>query len=104
VADDKKASELAVPSDPAELRKLLKRAQGGDESTLPAVRQFLQNPNAVGFLGGDLALQAEQALVRTAAGENLAFREALTRKLELMREELAGPNPAPVERLLGRVW
>src|SRR5262249_19521193 len=40
------------------------------------------------------------ALVSAAAGKNLAFKEALTRKLELLRQELAGPTPTPLERLL----
>src|SRR5262249_8806901 len=31
---------------------------------------------------------------------NPLLRESLTRKLELLRGELAGPNPAPLERLL----
>jgi hypothetical protein len=52
------------------------------------------------MLGGDLARQAELSLIHEAAGENIAFREALTRKLELLRAELAGPAPTPVERLL----
>jgi hypothetical protein len=47
-----------------------------------------------------LARQAEHSLIAAAAGKNLAFQEALRRKLELMGEELAGANPTPVERLL----
>src|SRR5205823_4272861 len=50
--------------------------------------------------GGDLALEAEQSLVRAAAGTNLALKLSLTRKLELLRTELAGPKPTPIERLL----
>jgi hypothetical protein len=52
------------------------------------------------ILGGELARQAERSLVWPGAGQDLAFREAVLRKLELLREELAGPNPTPVERLL----
>jgi hypothetical protein len=44
--------------------------------------------------------QTELSLIAAAAGTNLLFKEALTRKLELMRTELGGPNPTPVERLL----
>src|SRR5262249_40582292 len=83
-----------------EVRKLLKRARGGDASTLPVLRRMLQDPEAVDLFGGDLAFQAEQSLIGAAAGEDLAFKEALTRKLALLRAELAGPNPTPVERLL----
>jgi hypothetical protein len=78
----------------------VKRAERGDESALPAVRELLLRPEAVDLLGGDLARQAERSLINVAAGKNLAFREALLRKLELMRAELAGPGPTPLERLL----
>jgi hypothetical protein len=65
---------------------------------------MLQTPGVAEALGGDLAEQAERSLVRAASGDDLALREALLRKLELMRQELAGPNPSPLERLLvGRV-
>ena len=67
---------------------------------MPALRLFLQSPKAVDLLGGDLARQAEDSLIAVAAGKNLAFKEALRRKRELMRAELAGANPTPVERLL----
>jgi hypothetical protein len=93
-------ADVVIPTEPDELRKLLKRAQGGDASTLPALRKLLQEPAAVDELGGDLAQQAALSLIAAAAGKNLMFKEALTRKLELLRAELAGPSPAPVERLL----
>jgi hypothetical protein len=89
-----------VPTDRTQLEKLLDRAQKGDTSTLPAVREMLQTPTVVDAFGGNLAQQAELSLVNAAAGDNLVFREALTRKLELIRAELAGPSPTPLERLL----
>ena len=52
-------SEVTVPTGADEIRKLLKRAQGGDASTLPALRKMLENPATVDLLGGDLARQAE---------------------------------------------
>src|SRR5262249_56985094 len=67
---------------------------------LPALRTVLQDPEAINRMGGDLARQAELAFVGNAAGNDLAFREALRRQLELLRAELAGPSPSPVERLL----
>ncbi len=100
MSDAKKPAELKIPTEAAELRKLLDRAHKGDESTLPVLRMLVVDPAGVKMLGGDLARQAEISFVQAAAGDNLAFREALTRKLELLRAELAGPNPTPVERLL----
>ena len=67
---------------------------------LPVVRQLLRQPESVEIMGGNLARQAEAALIGTSAGDNLSFREAITRKLELLRAELAGPAPAPLESLL----
>ena len=54
--------------------------------------------------GGDLAAQAEAAWADLAAGTDLHLRECLLLRAEALREELAGPAPSPVERLLvGRV-
>jgi hypothetical protein len=86
---------------PAEnLRALVDRAQAGDASTLPALRDLLRDPGMVDSLGGDLAGQAERSLINAAAGKNLLFREALVRKLELLRADLGGAQPTPLERLL----
>jgi hypothetical protein len=79
---------------------LLKRAESGDESTLPLIRKTLEDPQAAQLLGGDLAEQAIRSFVDAAAGKNLYFREAVLRKMELLRLELLGPNPTPLERLL----
>jgi hypothetical protein len=95
-----KALTQTVPTDPQELKKILDRASKGDESVLPVVREILKDAGAVDRLGGNLARQAEQSLINTSVGENLSFREALVRKLQLLRAELAGPEATPLERLL----
>jgi hypothetical protein len=83
------------------LQQLVERARKGDASTLPALRKMLQaSPGFVEVCGGDLARQAEHSLLNAATGENLSYREAVLRKMELLRAELAGPDPAPLERLL----
>ena len=89
---------LLKPDD--EVRSVLERARAGDRSAVPEVRRILGDPAQVDWLGGDLARQATQSVVNAAAGEDLVFREALARKLELLRDELAGPEPTPIERLL----
>jgi hypothetical protein len=81
------------------MRKIIQRAQKGDASTLPALHKMLEDPFWVNACG-NLAQQAERSFVQTAAGKDLAFQEGLTRKLELLRAELSGPNPTPIERLL----
>lgn len=79
--------------------QILQRAQRGDESTLPELRRMLTCPEVVDFFG-NLAEQAERSLIDATAGKNVAAREGLLRKLEMLREELAGPSPTSVERLL----
>jgi hypothetical protein len=40
------------------------------------------------------------AMTKLAAGKNFAVREALERKINQLRDELAGPIPSPLERIL----
>jgi hypothetical protein len=100
VSDQTKPADVTIPTGAGELRKLLDRARKGNASTLPILRKMLEDPATVEALGGNLARQAELSLIDKAAGDNLHFKEALTRKLELLRAELAGPSPTPIERLL----
>ncbi len=83
-----------------ELAALLRRAEKGDQTTLPALRKLLEAPSMVDALGGDLARQAQLTLVHKFSEQNLMFREALLRKMDLLRAELAGSNPPALERLL----
>jgi hypothetical protein len=83
-----------------DLRALTERAQNGDRAVLPALREVLKHPPAVDQLGGDLARDAQRALLSRFSGKNLLRREAVKRKLELLRNELAGASATPVERLL----
>src|SRR5438105_3124057 len=97
------AADAAAPIDVKGIVDLWKRAESGDASTLREVRALLANPATPGLVrlwGGELAEQAEQSFARAMAGQDVAFREAVARKLVLMRGELAGPNPTLLERLL----
>src|SRR5262245_15782375 len=67
---------------------------------MPPLRELLKEPFFVDALGGDLAKQAQLTLIDKFCGKNLLLKESVTRKLDLLREELAGPNPTPLERLL----
>jgi len=100
VANLTKPSEPVVPSTNDELRAFLKRTEAGDKSTLPVLRKMLENPSAISLFSGDAAALAERSFLDALGGNNLGFKEALARKMELMRTELAGPNPTPLERLL----
>jgi hypothetical protein len=100
VSDPKRPADPAYPATDQELDQFLQRARRGDPATLPVLRTMLERPQAVDALGGDLARQAERSFIKAAAGDDLAFAGALERKLTLLRAELAGPDPTPVERLL----
>lgn len=82
-----------------ELRKIMERAQKGDESTLPMLHEMLKAPSML-EAWGNLAKHAENALIHKFTAKDLAVREGLRKKLDALRAELAGPNPSPLERLL----
>jgi hypothetical protein len=86
-------------TDPKEIRKFLERAQKGDETTLPVLREMLQKSHWLEACG-NLAKHAETALISNFAGKDLAVREGLRKKLELLRDELASPASSPLERML----
>src|SRR5262249_57629463 len=75
------------------------RAQNGDEKALPTVRELIKQPHILEVCG-NAANHAENALIRKFAGKNLAAEEGLRLKLDCLRADLAGPTPAPLERLL----
>jgi hypothetical protein len=101
VPDKQKQVEPGIPTDPGEIQKIIKRAQLGDATALPMLRKlFKEDKEFVDLLGGDLARQVEFSLINAVCGENLPIKEALMRKLNLLRGELAGPMPTPLERLL----
>jgi hypothetical protein len=93
--------EVSGCSDLSGLQSLLQRASDGDESAVPVIREILHAlPESVQWFGADLAHEAEQALIHAITCGNIAQREALIHKLALLRSELAGANPHPLERLL----
>ena len=89
-------------SDPPEeaLAQLLKKAEQGDRTVLPQLRAALAADSSLWRSYGDLALQAEAALVQLAAGANLLLAEALQRKLQALKDEVGGRSSSPLERLL----
>ena len=83
-----------------ELARLVGRAERGDLTVLPALREALAAHPHLWQTYGDLALQAEGALVRLAAGSNLLLAESLLLKLRALKAELGGDGDSPLERLL----
>ena len=84
----------------ARLNALLPAANLGDQAAITGLRAVLDGTPALWEQVGDLGRQAELALVRTAAGSNAVATEAITRRLDAVRRDAAGPNPTALERLL----
>jgi hypothetical protein len=78
---------------------LLQRAQKGDKTVLPQIREVLASPEVTDALG-NLSRRAEGTIVEQICGSNLAMQEGLAKKLTEMRAELNGPDPSPLERHL----
>ena len=93
------SAEVAEQAQIARLKAALERAESGDESAMPVVRVLLDRTPALREEYA-LAEQAERAQLRMMAGDNLVFREGIQRELRALKEELAGPQCSPLERLL----
>lgn len=89
-----------APANDADINELIQRGNEGDRRALSALREVFDEYPGLWEECGNLALQAERALVAMVAGENEVTQEAMSRKLAAMREELAGSEPTPLERLL----
>jgi hypothetical protein len=100
VAKDKQTLPAASGEQHA-LVQLIRKAEAGDAKALREVRALAETRLAGLWAEyGNVARTAERTLVNVAAGENVLMREAIARRLEAMREELLGPSPSPLERLL----
>src|SRR5215469_15562175 len=83
-----------------EMQRLILRAQEGDFTSLTELRALLDERRDLWQNVGDLAQHAELNIVRLAAGKDLFAQEAMRRKLAELKEDLAGPSPSQVEKLL----
>jgi len=79
-------------------REIMRRAQEGDAAVVPALRTMLREDDDELLDAGHLA---RMALARAASKEgDLLTREIYIRQMEKDAEELAGPNPSPLEKVL----
>lgn len=79
-------------------KEIMRRAQAGDTSVVPALRRILREDDDELIDSGHLA---RMALARAAAREgDLLTREVYMAQMERDAEELAGPNPSPLEKVL----
>ena len=100
--NDEVAPTVVLPKTVDEMRQIVELANAGNESVLPQVRELLEigGQVAIEVLRCDLVQANENLLIRQLAGDNDAHYLAIKRKAELKREELAGPNPSPIESML----
>jgi hypothetical protein len=83
-----------------ELFQLIKKARAGNAEAMARVREaFDQKPYRWEVMG-NMAKVAERTLIGAATGDDPLTQEAMERQLVVVREELAGANPTPMERLL----
>jgi hypothetical protein len=85
-----------------ELGAVVSRAQRDDAAALETLeRSFSARQRWWDYLGGDIAIEAEEALVE-GSSTNEYERLAVRMTLKGTREELAGPCPTPLVRLAAR--
>lgn len=86
------------------VRGVLERAREGEAAMRPLVRQLLDRDRERGAMlmraHGDICGHAQNAPLKGAAGDNITIQEALRRKIDAVRDELAGPDPSPLEMIL----
>jgi hypothetical protein len=83
------------------LSDLFKKAEKGNEKAVPEIRKILQESPDLAWRFMDFATLAERRFIENLTKDkDLASRETMEFQLAAMREEVAGENPSPLERLL----
>jgi hypothetical protein len=84
-----------------QVKKWLTAAEQGDAKALQKVRtQMPEYRQYVLDQYGDLGKATEWAVLTQLSGENLLFQDGLQEKVQALRQDLEGPDPSPLERLL----
>lgn len=83
----------------ADIDDLVTRAEKGDRSTLPAIRKLFTDRIFLD-IAGNLALQVQEAVIDSAGGQSLPFKEGIACKMKQLRGDLCGTNSSPLEKLL----
>ena len=85
----------------AKLEDLSDKAANGDKQARSELRRALRASSpAVVAEASRLAKKGECVLIKTAAAGEPLMEEALLARLGLLRSEIAGPDPSPLEVLL----
>jgi hypothetical protein len=82
------------------LAELVQRAQQGDMTVLPLLREALEADPSLWREYGDLAAQAQEAWLRLLGGTDYMLSESVRLKLTALRQELGTEGASPLEKLL----
>ena len=85
-----------------EIRAFIDKAEAGDRQAAAQVAKMIQAiPRPADIIAPDIAKVVEERLIRRSYGKDAhASMEAVRYRLASLRQELAGPSPSAVERLL----
>jgi len=84
--------------DKAQRVEIIKRAQNGDRAVLPQVRALLKDAPAGGLM--PVAENTQDSLLKAMYADNLLALEDTRHQMTVLRRDLAGANPTPLETLL----
>jgi hypothetical protein len=93
----------APPLEPGpigELKSLVARAQQGDVTLLPRIRQILDEHVEIWQRLGDLDRLVVRSWAELLGGANPVAIESIQRQAKQLRTELEGEHPTPLEKLL----
>lgn len=82
-----------------ELTEHITRVHDGDENAIADMEKSLEAIPSIARKWGNLNLWVERGFLERATGGTPIEKKSVTVTLEKMREELAGPNPSPLELL-----
>ena len=84
------------------LRDFVNRAHQGDSEALVKLREvFKSNPDGlIAIAGGDISQHARDEILEGHSSSSKLMQEAVSLKVDRIRDDLAGPSPTPIERIL----
>jgi len=83
-----------------ELRDAIERAQDGDETALPIIREHLQARPDNYWQLVNYARVVQNAQIKAYTGDGLYVQEVMHEVVRRLRKDLEGENPSPLESLL----
>jgi sigma54-dependent transcription regulator len=82
------------------LEDAVRQAQQGDATTLPVIRELLDQTPELWENARNLATQVERTWIQALSGRDLVSQELLERDVQALRTTLQGSAPSPLENLL----